>query len=67
MSPALQDKRRYSRYADPSLRRMAGMVLQHRSLLAVAFCTMLIDSGCQVWIAKLTARLLAHGIVPAIY
>jgi subfamily B ATP-binding cassette protein MsbA len=46
---------------------MAGMVLRHRPILALAFCTMLIDSGCQVWIAKLTARLLAHGIVPAIY
>jgi subfamily B ATP-binding cassette protein MsbA len=67
MSPASQDKQRYSRYADPSLRRMAGMVLRHRPILALAFCTMLIDSSCQVFIAKLTARLLAHGIVPAIY
>jgi subfamily B ATP-binding cassette protein MsbA len=67
MKRATQDPEHPSRYADPSLRRMAGMVLQHRSLLAIAFCTMLIDSGCQVWIAKLTARLLAHGIVPAIY
>jgi subfamily B ATP-binding cassette protein MsbA len=67
MSPALQERQRHSRYADPALRRMAGMVLRHRPILALAFCTMLIDSGCQVWIAKLTARLLAHGIVPAIY
>jgi subfamily B ATP-binding cassette protein MsbA len=67
MNPAPQENQRYSRYADPSLRRMAGMVLQHRAILGVAFCTMLVDSGCQVWIAKLTARLLAHGIVPAIY
>jgi subfamily B ATP-binding cassette protein MsbA len=63
----MQQKPRYSRYADPSLHRMAGMVLSHRPILALAFCTMLIDSGCQVFIAKLTARLLAHGIVPAIY
>ena len=67
MNAPSQEKQRYSRYADPSLRRMAGMVLQHRPILALAFCTMLIDSGCQVFIAKLTARLLAHGIVPAIY
>jgi len=52
-----------SRYADPSLRRMAAMVLQHRPLLGLAVCTMLIDSSCQAVLAKLTALLLARGIV----
>jgi len=54
---------RASRYADPSLRRMAVMVLQHRPILALAVCTMLVDSACQGLIARLTSLLLARGIV----
>jgi len=55
--------RRAIAFADPSLRRMLGMVLQHRPFLALAFCTMLIDSACQGVIARLTSLLLAKGIV----
>ena len=67
MSASASRSARNSLLADPSLRRMGAMVLQHRPLLALALCTMLIDSACQVWIAKLTARLLDHGIIPAVY
>jgi subfamily B ATP-binding cassette protein MsbA len=49
--------------SDPSLRRMAAMVLRHRPVLALAFCTMLVDSACQGAIAKLTSLLLARAIV----
>ena len=52
-----------SRFADPSLRRMAGMVLRHRPILAVAVFAMLIDSACQGVIARLTSVLLSRGIV----
>jgi subfamily B ATP-binding cassette protein MsbA len=55
--------RRSLLFSDPSLRRMVGMVLQHRPILALAFCTMLIDSACQGVIARLTSLLLAKGIV----
>jgi len=51
------------RFADPSLRRMATMVFRHRGILALAVCTMLIDSSCQGVIARLTSLLLARGIV----
>ncbi|HYA60385.1 MAG TPA: ABC transporter transmembrane domain-containing protein, partial [Burkholderiaceae bacterium] len=51
------------RFADPSLRRMAAMVFRHRGILALAVCTMLIDSSCQGVIARLTSLLLARGIV----
>jgi len=47
----------------PSLRRIAGLVLQYRPVLALAFCTMLVDSACQGVIARLTSLLLARGIV----
>lgn len=55
--------RNVDKLADPSLRRMVGMVLSHRPILAMAFCTMLIDSACQGVIARLTSLLLARGIV----
>ncbi len=63
MKPSLPAASSASRYADPALRRMAGMVLQHRPILALAVCTMLIDSACQGVIARLTSLLLARGIV----
>jgi len=42
---------------------MAGLVLRHRPLLGLAFCTMLVDAGCQGVITKLTSLLLTRGIV----
>jgi subfamily B ATP-binding cassette protein MsbA len=51
------------RFEDPSFRRLSGMVLGHRGLLAIALCTMLVDAGCQGVIVKLTARLLDKGIL----
>jgi subfamily B ATP-binding cassette protein MsbA len=63
MNASLPTKKRASFRTDPSLRRMVGMVLQHRPILAVAVCTMLIDSGCQAVIARLTSLLLSRGIV----
>jgi subfamily B ATP-binding cassette protein MsbA len=50
-------------FADPSFRRMAGMVLGHRRILAVATCAMVIDASCQGVIVKLTSRLLGEGIM----
>ncbi len=63
MKPSLPAAPSASRFADPSLRRMVGMVLQHRPILTLAVCTMLIDSACQGVIARLTSLLLAKGIV----
>jgi len=51
------------RIADPSLRRMTQMVLQHRGILALAVFAMLVDSSCQGVIARLTSLLLSRGIV----
>ena len=51
------------RIADPSLRRMTQMVLQHRGILALAIFAMLVDSSCQGVIARLTSLLLSRGIV----
>ncbi len=42
---------------------MAGMVLQHRQVLAIAIVAMIIDASCQGVIVKLTSRLLDKGIV----
>jgi subfamily B ATP-binding cassette protein MsbA len=55
---------RASRYADPSLRRMAAMVFQrqHRQLLVFAVLAMLVDAACQGGIATLTARLISGSI-----
>ncbi len=55
--------KRVTLFADPSLRRLGAMVLVHRPILALAVCTMLVDSACQAVIARLTALLLARGIV----
>jgi len=55
--------KRAARIADPSLRRMTALVLQHRGILALAACTMVIDSSCQGVIARLTSLLLSRGIV----
>ena len=52
-----------SRFADPVLRRLAGMVFSHRRVLAAAICAMAFDAACQGGIAGLTARLLDRGIV----
>ncbi len=60
ITPAAQ---RRGRWADASLRRMAGMVLEHRAILVLAVGAMLVDSACQGVIARLTSLLLARGIV----
>jgi subfamily B ATP-binding cassette protein MsbA len=59
MNPAERAKR----FADPSFRRLAGMVFEHRKILSIAVCTMIVDASCQGVIVKLTSRLLDKGIV----
>jgi subfamily B ATP-binding cassette protein MsbA len=59
----MNQAQRASRFADPSFRRLAGMVFQHRKVLAAAIFAMVIDASCQGLIVKLTARLLDKGIV----
>jgi subfamily B ATP-binding cassette protein MsbA len=54
---------RLSRYADPSLRRVAGLVLEYRGVLALAVLAMVIDASCQGIIARLTALLLGRGVL----
>ncbi len=51
------------RFGDPHLMRLARMVLQYRPVLALAFCTMLIDAACQGVIVRLTSMLLGRGIM----
>jgi subfamily B ATP-binding cassette protein MsbA len=54
---------RAQRFADPSFRRLAGMVIEHRKILSIAICAMIVDASCQGVIVKLTSRLLDKGIV----
>lgn len=54
---------RFQKFTDPVFRRLAGLVFQHRQLLAIAAVAMVVEAACQGVIVKLTSRLLDKGVI----